>query len=927
MDLTPAQQAVVAHDHGPALVFAVAGAGKTTAMVHRIERLVRKGIFAPGEILATSFGKGNELDIRTSLARWPHTRGVRVHTLHALGRGLIVLAQRHGNLRRLKLDHGEGSSSAHLVLNRTLGAAWRHDVPYKPELDGLDRQDFLSYVAASKGNLRYADLESVQLPPDAQQVARQADAPPAPLSWYLDLYRLFEEVRQEMGVITFPDMLLTGWEVLVRFPEVRTAAQERARCVLVDEFQDINLAQSEILDLITAPTSERPHRNYMAIGDDDQTIYEWRGASPHYILQFEERYGARRYFIQENFRSPAGPLLLANNVIAHNRQRAPKRLRLTRGFSGETALHTHQDEAAMAGHIVSQIQAFHQQGRTWREMAILVRLNAQTPPIEQALIEAEIPYLVSRPFYERPEIKTLIHYVRLAWVERTLQTGDTLNTRQQQWFSEAWQDVYNRPKRYISRELRDRVERLVRSDGVPPSEALRFIAPHVPYDSVAEEVEKLADDVRWLAQNLAGDAHNIVRVFEMNLQYRQFLREHSGFPQTGEGYAASVAAFIEYARNKGNVLEFMNHVRDLARKKIGYQERANNETIQRAEIDPGYVTVSTIHGAKGLEWPYVFVAQINQGIIPFEGKAGEAIENATARLEEERRLFYVALTRSRHTLSLHTIEGAGTTFLGQRPSQFLGEARAAQILPAVTALQTLLARDPTSWSAQEALTLGQAVARYRLAGYFRHWWQDSSERLQAVAATMSAFFAAVEATGGWQRLDLKPEAGDVWQELAPAGTPAREFPELDQLLNRAEKAKPDPTAGEPACVRPGMWIRSDAGWGRIEQIEDETGQPLAELNPREPSGYCLHVTLRPEHDALHLEVDLGQERISFFGVKHVYTCTKCNAFSAADPHLIDGGHDEIAHGGIGARFRKERGWTRRLRTIYYSGYRPAEPLE
>ena len=198
MDLTPAQQAVVAHNHGPALVFAVAGAGKTTAMVHRIERLVREGIFAPGEMLATSFGKGNELDIRTSLARWPHTRGVRVHTLHALGRGLIVLAQRSGvpgHLRRLKLDRGDGSSSAHLVLNRTLGAAWRHDVPYKPELDGLDRQDFLSYVAACKGNLRYANIDRVQLPPEAQQVARQADAPPAPLTWYLSLIHISEPTR------------------------------------------------------------------------------------------------------------------------------------------------------------------------------------------------------------------------------------------------------------------------------------------------------------------------------------------------------------------------------------------------------------------------------------------------------------------------------------------------------------------------------------------------------------------------------------------------------------------------------------------------------------------------------------------------------------------------------------------------------------
>ena len=925
MELTPAQKAVVAHDHGPALVFAVAGAGKTTAMVHRIERLVRKGIFKPAEILATSFGKGNEEDIRASLARWSHARDVRVHTLHALGRGLIVLAQRHGHLPQVKLDRGEGGSNVQLVLNRTLGAAWGRNAPYKQELDGLDRQDFLSYVAACKGNLRYAAIDEVELPSPAAEVARQAEAPPAPLGWYLDLYRLFEEVRQKMGLVTFPDMLLTGWEALVRFPDVRAAAQARARCVLVDEYQDINLAQSEMLDLLTAPTAKHPERNYMAIGDDDQTIYEWRGASPHYVLQFQERYGARRYFIEENFRSPAGPLILANNVIAHNRQRAPKRLRLTRGFFGKTSLHANQDEAAMAERMVAQMQGLKREGRQWHEMAVLVRLNAQTPAIEQALIEAEIPYLVSRPFYKRPEIKSLIHYVRLAWVERALTAGESLNPAQRRWFSEAWRDVYNRPKRYLSRELRERVERLVHEDGLPPGEALRFVAPHAPFENVAEEMEKLADDIRWLAQNLEGDAYNILRMLEMNLDYRAFLREHSGFPQTGEGYAAGVTAFLEYAREKGSVLAFMNHVRDLARKKIG-RRQAPDRQAAAATSGTGYVTLSTIHGAKGLEWRYVFLAQINQGILPFEGKAGEAVESRAARLEEERRLFYVALTRSRHDLSLHVVEGAGPSSLARRPSQFLREARAAQVIPAISAVQEILDREPETWDAEDALAVGQTVAAYEVSGYFRHWSRQRETRLAALALTMRDFYDAVDAADGWDLLKLKRDGADVWQDLAPDGQRQRQFPGLAALLAEAEREPSDPAGAEPAIVRPGMWVRSDAGWGRIDEIQDAAGRRLAELDSREAGAYSLLVTLRPEHDALRLELDPDNRRISFYGVRQLYTCTKCHQFSAADPHLIDRAHDEVAHDGVGARFRKERGWTRPLRTLYFNEGRPQEPL-
>ena len=216
--LTDEQRAIVAHDYGPALVFAVAGAGKTTAMTYRIERLVREGVFPARALLATSFSKASVRDIKTALARRPHCASVPVQTLHAVGWGLLKLAQRRGHLPELSLSSEDDNAESQL-LGRVLSRAWRDKVPYARELETLDRQDFLTYVGVMKANLWYADWEGADLPPAARAVAGQAPAPPG-FAWYRDLYGLYERIRVQERVLTFDDMLLSGWECLHRFPDV-----------------------------------------------------------------------------------------------------------------------------------------------------------------------------------------------------------------------------------------------------------------------------------------------------------------------------------------------------------------------------------------------------------------------------------------------------------------------------------------------------------------------------------------------------------------------------------------------------------------------------------------------------------------------------------------------------------------------------------
>ncbi|MCB0045066.1 MAG: ATP-dependent helicase [Caldilineaceae bacterium] len=393
--LTAQQQAIVEHATGPALVVAVAGAGKTTAMVHRIARLVRTGVFPARQILATSFNRDASEQIRTALRRWPACKDVHVRTLHSLGYSIIKTAVEEEELPPFTRKGGLDTSGRR-TLFAALDLARQSHVAYAPQLARLDYDEFLTYVGACKANLLYADLRGQALPRTARKLARQAKAPPG-ASWQLDFYRLYERVRIEKQWLTFDDMLLTAWEVLHRRPDLLAAVQRRYRCVLVDEYQDVNLVQAELLDMLV-----RPHGNFMAIGDDDQTIYTWRGASPDFFLGFAKRYGARTFYMTENFRGRAGQLVLANEVIRHNRRRHPKRLELTRGFGGAVTLTLHGSAQEQAYALASDLAGLRRAGIPFRDMAVLVRVYAQTPPVEEALSAAGIPYrLVGEPpFYQ-----------------------------------------------------------------------------------------------------------------------------------------------------------------------------------------------------------------------------------------------------------------------------------------------------------------------------------------------------------------------------------------------------------------------------------------------------------------------------------------------------------------------------------------------
>ncbi len=793
LPLTEEQRAVVNHNQGPALVFAVAGAGKTTAMVHRIERLVREQIFPASAILATSFSRATVADLRNALKAWPACRGVNTATLHAVGYRVVQKAVREGLIDDLRLQEDQNNQAGNnannperLLLHRTLARARqeRLDVPAH-----FDETDFLSFVGLCKGNFRYPGVFPKGLPDAARALLTEAEAPG---DWpvYLDLFALFEKVRQEMGILTFDDMLLTAWELMHKFPELLNSVQNRYQAVLVDEFQDINHVQSELLDLLVAP-----HRNYMAIGDDDQTIYEWRGANPRFILEFSQRYQAHKYLLRDNFRSRASHLALANAVICHNSKREPKALQLTQGFSGLTRIHRSEDAEGLAKALVAELSAAQARGYRLSQMSVLLRIYAQTAFIEQALNEARIPYRIdgSVPFFQRAEVQVLLAYLRLARQELKIQAGASLTPAEMRTLAQDLKLVVNRPLRYISAFQNEDLLKGITS-GLSLSTVLHTVAAGVERVYIARNLEKLADLITWLGIQIQIDpADSVLSALEQRLDYCAWLRKSSGFPENGEAKAATVEALLDYARGKGSVAEFLNYLNDLAQ----------DSEIQSRET----LVLTTIYRAKGLEWEVVFVPHCNQGFLPY-GR-GES------RLEEERRLFYVAVTRPREELHLLIMNSSPV-------SRFLREAGYHETLEGVQAVRQALSQAPQDWKTSDVLSLARHASRLHFERYLLHWWEGPEKREMAAQKIASLFHAAGEmALLGPLSLDgsqLKRWQGAISLPLQPElFADLREHaPELSQTAPHSTATKQVISEG----FKVGMRVRNPQyGEGEIIHLE------------------------------------------------------------------------------------------------------------
>lgn len=685
LQLTPEQLNIVQHYQGAAIVYAVAGAGKSTTMAHRVQHLVQHHGVTPQRILVCSFSKATVTDINKKIEQLG-IEGVSCYTFNALGRKIVQKTVQTGYWSAFNEEYIEHRSS--LLAMRALVELGKQYGKNFSQLD-VNQEDLQNYISVCKGNLCYADLLTAKLPAHCKHIVQQAEHPNR---HYLKAYQLHEQIRRQHNWLTFDDQLLLAWEALERFDEIRAWAKQQFDFLLVDEFQDVNKVQVQIADILS-----EDHRNYMAIGDDDQCIYEWRGANVSYILDFKKRYQAAEYIISDNFRCFAEATLLAGKVIAKNQQRQCKDLVSQKGFGGEVVLQGFVSDIAIASYVVQEYQRLLGIGMSPKECIVLVRSYSQTAVIEAKLIEADLPYQVigSQRFYERPEVKVLFTYLGLARQERDYQQQHQQQLSEQ--YLRRFGEVLRNPNRYLSQQW---IEDFLNRGRQQGGSLVDFLATQIDSVSNASTKEKLStlwQILKLLVNKLHDDAGQVLVWLIKELDYLDSLKKSAAVPELGEERCQNVQALINYAQKKGTVLEFLEHLRQL---------HLRDDQVQQPIAK---LHIMSIHRAKGLEWPVVFVPCCSKEQLP-------SIYNHN--IEEERRLLYVALTRSKKSLYvLYAPQIVGM-------SLFLKEVQATQIVTQAQQLQQVFdSRQINNLDTQRLAQLTQAMQRYPLVRYMQQWWQ------------------------------------------------------------------------------------------------------------------------------------------------------------------------------------------------------------
>ena len=797
MKPTAEQQAVIEHSSGHALVFAVAGSGKTTTMIERILHLIRGGGVRPQRILACTFTRAATRVIQTRLAEHPETRGVNVCTLHALAFKVVQEAQAMG-YTEVRIDK-EGFS-------RRLFEQARQQMIDEQQSErnafyNIHFEDFQTYMSTQKGGLALPHIPD-DLPDWAR---RQISEPDRGVELYADLYERHDELRRNSGMIDFDDTLVEAWLLLARFPRLLEVMQGKWDFVNVDEYQDVNLAQSEMLDLLTQKAL-----SYVAIGDDDQTVYQWRGANPRFILGFSKRYAAQEFRLSTNFRCPMGVIALADQVISQNTVRAPKRLRASRGGQG---VFLHANEGGLAAQVA--IDAV-EQGHSARDIVILVRTYAQTGEIEQEFIKQGVPYVIvgSSPFYERPEVKVLLAYLKLAMADLDVQRETVITPERRRELIQDWMMIANVPNRYLRRDVVIDVTRGVWQEGRTLSIALQEAAKNLRFNA-QQHVESLSDALSDLTDDLAlSEGRDALLSFANAIEYADHLVRSAPNREFGEERAGSIRALAQMAASR-SLGEMLDHIILLT------SQGKHVDRFGSAKEDEDRITIMTPFRAKGLEWSIVIVPGCSQGLYRLQPSADMAVA------EEERRVFYVALTRTKKELHLLVD--------GRQPTEFLKDVDHSALVHGHNRLSHLLGRDPAGWSGADTLEAAELLQRYGHEHYVQLWLDGGyRERLLRRIHTLQEVLVdklqwgqdVVEAT-----LSLKEYESHGQVSLAEDET-LGEFLDLDQLartLNKQyrpgkaeQESATSPASGysglvrSPAEIKIGMLVRHDKlGVGQV----------------------------------------------------------------------------------------------------------------
>jgi DNA helicase-2/ATP-dependent DNA helicase PcrA len=625
--LNDPQREAVTYGEGPQLILAGAGSGKTRVLTHRIAYLVATDAAKPNEILAITFTNkaAGEMRDRAELLVGRRVRAMWVMTFHAAcARMLRANADRLGYTRQFTIYD---QADSRRLIKRCLDDL------------GIDPKRFTpvsiqSQISDAKNKLRDADAYGKMVGSYFEQTVA-------------DVYRAYERELHRMNAMDFDDLLVRTVNVLELFPEVRERYATGFRHVLVDEYQDTNHAQYRWLQLLAGE-----HRNLMVVGDDAQSIFGFRGADITNILEFEDAFpDAHTVKLEQNYRSTQTILDAANAVIRNNRGQTLKSLWTELGQGDPIKIRELEDEHAEARFVVGEVQRLLDEGVSRAEIAVFYRTNAQSRVLQDTLVRAEIAYQVigGTKFYERAEIKDAIAYLTV--LINPQDVG-------------AFTRIVNSPRRGIGSTSLSRVLAFANTIGISIWEAA----------SEPEQVPGLGAAAVKALRRFMGTMHVLRERAESVAGIAALLREM--MQETGYLETLQAERTIEAQGRIENLEELVNvaveyDASDSAESSLPefLQQIALVADADARSDDDGLVTLMTLHNAKGLEYPIVFMIGCEEGVFPHSRALDEG------GLEEERRLCYVGITRAERDLYLtyartRNVFGARTYGI---PSRFVGE--------------------------------------------------------------------------------------------------------------------------------------------------------------------------------------------------------------------------------------------------------------
>ncbi|RKX76617.1 MAG: AAA family ATPase [Spirochaetes bacterium] len=602
-DLNPQQLKAVKTINGPLLIIAGAGSGKTRTLVYRLAWMIEKGI-PQKSILALTFTNkaAREMWLRICKLTGKKLKGLTVSTFHSFGSKILKNCIHHLGYKNNFSIYDQVDKTA--LIKEVAG-----EMSFSP--DSIDAYKVSSLFSKIKTGLIEWDHSNDQ---------------------YRSLYREYQAHLKVYNAVDFDDLIILPIEIFGKYTDVLETYRNKYSYIMVDEFQDTSNCQYELIKLIA-----KGNNNICVVGDDDQSIYSWRGANYQNIMQFERDFpDVREIKLEQNYRSTKNILSVANRVIMHNRNRKEKSLwsGLDRGSLVEG--HYPKNESDEGSFIARTIKSLHaREDIPFHEIGVLVRTNSLTRYIEEAFLEENIPYRISggTSFFQRKEIKDIISYMRVM-----ANPDDDINFLR----------IINRPRRGLGKKALETIRTIADSKGMSlysAMSAIRYAYGSPLPEKIKHSLNEFLTLIEYYREKLLSNRNmaDTLSSFIDSIDYQEYISlEHRSKPKLARYKIDNIKNFLrmleDWEKDPDNMdpslYNYLNRITLITRDDID----DNDET--------GKVNLMTIHSAKGLEFEVVFLAGAEDGIIPHARSLGDGEDN----IEEERRLFYVAITRARKKL-------------------------------------------------------------------------------------------------------------------------------------------------------------------------------------------------------------------------------------------------------------------------------------